>query len=208
MKRKPALAIAASAAMVGAAGLVTAAALTGVGILGFHVGSAAPAPTRATTPPPTEAAPVEPPPTLAPVVVLQTEYVDQVVTVTTGAAASRVAATPAAWTPPADEEAEPSAAAPAPAAPAPAATPAPTAAPATVPSTPATPAPTAAPTTPAPTAPPTTTTVFDRTRYPFAISIPGDWGSKPVPAPPTPTGGRQWKQCELHPAGWWECEYA
>jgi hypothetical protein len=224
MKRKPALAIAATAAMVGAAGIVTAAALTRANILGFHVGApraaAAPVTTAATEPPATDDAP---PQTLAPAVVLQTEFVDQIVTISVpGATAAGPVAAPVAYTPAAAQTPAPT---PAPAAgsvPAPApvsaAPNAPVAAPVTTPApiattpspatpAPTTPAPTAAPTTPAPTLPLTTTTLFNKAAYPFKIVIPSDWGSKPVPAPPKPAAGRQWKACELHDNGSWECEY-
>ncbi len=215
MKRKPALAIAATAAMVGAAGIVTVAALTGVNILGLHVGTArqaaAPVTTRSTEAP---VADDSPPQTLAPAVVLQTEFVDQIVTISVPGAAAPVAA-PAAYTPPA-AQGPVAGSAPSPAAPAPAAAPVTTPAPVVTTPAPAAPAPTTpaptappttAPPTPAPTQPTTATTLFNKAAYPFKISIPADWGSKPVPAPPAPAAGRQWSECELHPQGWWECQY-
>lgn len=220
MKRKTALAIAATVAMVGATGIVTVAALTGMGVLGVHVGSAHAAASTA----PASAGPVDAPPsTLAPVVVVRNEYVDEIVLVSRGAApeatpvayvdgdagqteAQAVAdpATRAATTAPAAAPAASTAA------PVPPAVPTPTpvtttattvVAPPPVPTTPAT-------TRPAPSTTSTATTVFDKTAYPFSISIPSDWGAKQVPAPPTASNGRQWKSCELHDSGRWECEYA
>jgi hypothetical protein len=193
--------------MIGAAGIVTAAALTGASVFGFHLGSKpqtvaiAEAPTtteetvdpQATEPPTTD--------TLPPVVVVQTEFVDQYVTLTVPAAPVAYQAAP-----PADPEPDPTPTETQPTAPPTAATQPPaTAAPATDP--PATDPPTTEATT-APTVALTTTssTLFDKAKYPFKVSIPSDWGSKPIPNLPTPTAGKQWQECELHSWGW-ACQY-
>ena len=210
MKRKPALAMAAAVALTGAAGVVALAAVTGANVFGFHFGSARAATVVGTASPSTTA---EPDPatagddtvaTLAPLVVMQTEFVDQYVTVTT--ASARSAAAPQSAGRP---DAQAPTGTPAPAASRP---PAATAAPVTPAATaaPGAPAPTNAPVTAAPTTQPTTppaTTRFDRSKYPFKITIPSGWGSKPVPPLPTPSAGRQWSECELHDTGWWECQY-
>lgn len=236
MKRKPALAIAAATALFGAAGVVVVGAATGANLFGLHIGahSAAPAhpPSSGAAPAPSSEASVA---TLPPAVVMRTEFVDQFVTVTTTAPqAGPLVTTPPGTPPGASDPAAPAPAAPAsgPTASAPAATtpaaatPAGTATPqprvvtaptTTRPPTTMTPQPsttvlspttTPSPTTvrPPTTVPPSTTTLFDRTRYPFAITIPADWGSKPVPAVPAPAPGRQWSECELHESGYWECQ--
>lgn len=204
MKRNHAMAVAATAAMIGAAGIVTVAALTGASVFGFHLGSKPQTVAIAVAPTTTEAT-VDPqatqPPTtdtLPPVVVVQTEFVDQYVTLTVPAApvAYQQAAAPA------DPDPYPSPTQTQPTAPPTAATQAPaTAAPAT--QAPAT----AAPATVATVAPTTTSsTLFDLAKYPFKVNIPTDWGSKPIPNLPTPDPGKQWQECELHPWGW-ACQY-
>lgn len=206
MKRNHAMAVAATTAMIGVASVVTVAALTGASVFGLHFGGTSAPVALAEVPETTTEAPTSQPPTtdtLPPAVVVQTEYVDQYVTLTVAPAAP-VAYQPAAAAP----EPEPAYEPPATQATAPptAATTAATAPPATDPATTAATAPpTTQPATTQPTAA-TTTTLFDRSKYPFKVDIPGDWGSKPVPALPTPAAGKQWQECELHSWGW-ACQY-
>ena len=219
MKRKPALVIAAATAVLGSAGLVAVSAVTGANVFGFHVGASRPATAGGTN------APTEVPATddevaadevtLPAIVVMQTEFVDQYVTVTTRAGRSSTAAAP---TPPAGAPAAPPAGSAGTAPPAasrsPQAVPA-AGAPGTAAKGTAAPraatAPTAAPTvvTTAVLGSSTTpaSTAFDPSKYPFKILMPSNWGTKFVPPLPTPPGGKQWSECELHDKGFWECQY-
>lgn len=222
MKRKPALVIAAAAAVLGSAGIVAASAVTGANVFGFHVGAARPA-TAAGTTAPTEApatddaAAAADEVTLPPIVVLQTEFVDQYVTVTTRAGRSSTAAAP---TPPAGAPSAPppgSAGTAAPTAPrSPQATPAPgapgtatrgTAAPRSAASTVAPTGATGATTAASASSTAPASTVFDPSKYPFKIVMPPNWGTRFVPPLPTPPAGKQWSECELHDKSFWECQY-
>ena len=191
MKRKPALALAATAAMITAVSTVALPALTGSSL--FGIGTSAPSVTSApVTSTPGRSAALDARQaatgeTLPAAIVMQTSVVDEIVVVAKRpqAASSRPAGDAAATEP---TEPAPAAAAPT------AATTASTAPPAAT--TVATPAPT---TTTAPSTP--------GVSAPLNVTFPADWGTRPVPPMPTPPAGTHWSECALHSDASWECQH-
>ena len=58
------------------------------------------------------------------------------------------------------------------------------------------------------TAPAVTTPTDPTGSTPMKVTLPADWGAKPVPAMPTPPAGSTWTSCDLHGDGSWECAHA